>query len=179
MKKLKGNFIVVEGDISYVYLTKGYKTVIDTCDVDHVSKRVWHALVHKTKGKTYVYASTNVKRDDGTVFIYGLHRYIMDAPKGINVDHRDGGTLNNTRGNIRLATHSQNMKNRRLHTNNSSGYKGVCFRPESNKWAARITTDGKRQRLGSFNSPEEAAVAYNAAAQRLHGQFASLNSIAS
>ena len=41
-----------------------------------------------------------------------MHRFIMDAPPDLQVDHIDRDRLNNTRANLRFATRSQNQGNK-------------------------------------------------------------------
>src|SRR5690349_18751373 len=72
----------------------------------------------------------------GKRFVINMHRVIMAAQRGQYVDHIDNDRLNNTRATLRLCTQSQNQANRRLHKNNTSGYKGVTRR--GTKWHARI-----------------------------------------
>lgn len=107
--------------------------------------------------------------------ILHMHRMIMDAPKGKVVDHRDRNGLNNTRGNLRIATHSQNCCNRVRPGNNSSKYRGVLRCKDRRKWRANICVNGKKRHLGYFENEEDAARAYDEAAKELHGEFAILN----
>jgi hypothetical protein len=97
-----------------------------------------------------------------------MHSLIADFPKP---DHIDGDGLNNQRSNLRPATASQNMANRRAW--GRSPYKGVSWGGYS--WAARIGHEGKILRLGYFKSEEDAARAYDIAAIELYGGFARLN----
>jgi hypothetical protein len=76
---------------------------------------------------------------------------------------------------MRLAIHTKNMKNRIRHCNNTSGFKGVSFHKQAGKYWAKITIDGVRHSLGLYDDPVEAAHAYDAAARKLHGDFASPN----
>lgn len=89
-----------------------------------------------------------------------------------DVDHRDGDRLNDRWGNFRLATRSQNCANRKKHSNNSSGFKGVHLKRASGKWAATICVNYKIHYLGSFETPEEAHESYVSAAQKYFGEFA-------
>ena len=89
------------------------------------------------------------------------------------VDHINHDPLDNHRHNLRLATRSQNAANVGPYANNTSGYKGVDF--NQGKWRARITQHGKRHFLGTFDTAEEAARAYDSKALELFGEFASLN----
>jgi len=104
-----------------------------------------------------------------------LHRLVIDAPDGKNVDHIDGDRLNCTRANLRLASYSENARNGRLRKNNSSGRKGVYWHRRDKKWRAQIVLNGKNIHLGYFVSIEEAAAAYDAAALEFHGDFALTN----
>jgi hypothetical protein len=105
-----------------------------------------------------------------------LHRAIMHARKGKLIDHRNGDGLDNRRDNLRLATHSQNMCNRRkTKLKTTSRFIGVYFNRETNKWRAAIKCKGKKIALGRFVNEVEAAMAYDAAAKKYHGRFASLN----
>lgn len=107
----------------------------------------------------------------------GLHRFLLGLGKGDvgRVDHRDGNGLNNQRYNLRLATHSQNMQNRRVQKNNRSGFKGVTWNKDMKKWATKIKFEGKWVWLGAFESPEEGGRAYDLKAKELFGEFARLN----
>tara|TARA_R110000787_G_scaffold42047_3_gene103398 strand:+ start:423 stop:920 length:498 start_codon:yes stop_codon:yes gene_type:complete len=150
------------GDVAYVPLTQGYEAIIDAADAPLVEGHNWNA--HKN-GNT-VYAK---RRSGAGVFL--LHRVIMEAPCQLSVDHIDGDGLNNMRCNMRLATHAQNMKNRRINCNSTSGFKGIYFNKQSGKWMARIRFNEKSNYLGLFALPEEAYAAYCAASKKYHGEF--------
>jgi hypothetical protein len=105
-----------------------------------------------------------------------MHREIMGAPDGVEVDHRDGDSLNNRRSNLRLATRQQNACNvRSARMCKSSQYKGVCWCAPKSAWRATIVVNKKQRHLGMFEDEAAAARAYDAAAQELHGDFARLN----
>lgn len=99
------------------------------------------------------------------------HGYI---PKVI--DHIDRNILNNRIENLRDVSAKQNLMNVGVSTSNTSGYKGV-HKSSRGKYVARISENGVRRCLGTFNTPEDAARAYNAAALRYHGEFAYINKI--
>jgi hypothetical protein len=103
-----------------------------------------------------------------------MHRLLMGDPDGMLVDHRDEYPRNNRRFNIREADKSGNMSNRGLQKNNTSGYKGVWYHKQLQKWAVEIKFRQIKRFLGVFDSPEEGAAAYNLAATHLHGEFAKL-----
>lgn len=89
------------------------------------------------------------------------------------VDHREDPRCNNAIANLRAATKTQNNRNSRQKSTNKSGYKGVCFIRKS--WVATITVDRERKVLGLFTDPREAALAYDSAATKHHGEFAKTN----
>lgn len=92
-------------------------------------------------------------------------------------DHVDGDGLNNRRSNLRAATSSQNNANRGAQINNTSGYKGVSWDYQKQKWRAKIQSRGETLHLGCFCSRDVAARAYNYAARRLFGEFAYQNEV--
>lgn len=89
----------------------------------------------------------------------------------LHCDHWDGNPSNNRWKNIRQATHTQNMHNKRIQSNNLSGLKGVLTHKRA-RWAASIKTGGKNIHLGSFNCPAAAHFAYVVAAHEHFGTFA-------
>lgn len=105
-----------------------------------------------------------------------MHRFILDLKKeDPDVDHKDGNGLNNQRSNLRTATRAQNARNRRIRTDNTSGFKGVTWRKDLGKWNAFIEIKTKRIHLGYFTDPMEAACAYDMAAVKYFGEFAHCN----
>jgi hypothetical protein len=105
-----------------------------------------------------------------------LHRFILGVSDAALVDHKNLNTLDCRRENLRRATHSQNVCNRakkRYAAGVSSRYKGVDL--HCGRWRAQIAKHGVRLHLGVFDSEEDAALAYDTAARKLHGEFARLN----
>jgi hypothetical protein len=141
--------------------------MVDAEDYPKLAKYNW--LLARNRGnKCYAICFENRE-------ILHMHRMIMDAPKGMLVDHRDRNGLNNTKRNLRLATHSQNCCNRIHPGNRSSQYRGVGRYKDKRKYRASICVKGKKTHLGYFESEEDAARAYDKAAKELHGEFAVLN----
>ena len=94
--------------------------------------------------------------------------YYGEWPRDL-LDHANGNGLDNRIANLREATHSQNMRNRKTHKHSKTGVRGVAF--EDGSFRASITTDGKRARLGFFQSIEAASAAYMTASESIHGAF--------
>lgn len=103
-----------------------------------------------------------------------MHTLIAGAAQ---TDHIDGNGLNNRRDNLRAASASQNGANRRVQVNNTSGYCGVYWRKDGQKWCAKIEVEQRSIHLGYFTDKHDAARAYNAAATKNFGDFARLNVI--
>lgn len=158
--------ITVDGATAFIHLAGGHVATVDACDLDIVGAFGWAALV---KSRTvYAFRTERVAGKKRTVY---LHRAIMGEPNGLQVDHVDGDGLNNRRGNLRLATASQNQSNRGKPQNNTSGFKGVSWENDRKKWCAAIRKMGKRRYLGRFDTPQEAHAAYCAASATAHGEF--------
>ncbi|MCY0913237.1 HNH endonuclease [Massilia antarctica] len=105
-----------------------------------------------------------------------LHRFLMNEPKGLEVDHINGDPLDNRLCNLRICTHAENMRNRKMHKNNKCGAKGVYMdhRKRLNPYRAEIKVDGRKITLGAFATVDAAAQAYRVASKQYHGEFARL-----
>lgn len=101
------------------------------------------------------------------LYVYG------EMPKN-QIDHINGIKDDNRIDNLREATASENMFNRLKFKNSKSPIKGISFHIGQQKWTAKIQLNKKRLWLGSYNTFEEAAVAYKNAAIELHGNFINL-----
>lgn len=127
----------------------------------------------------YTYAVRSFKDENGKCRVLSMHREIMKNPKGFLVDHWDRNGLNNQKINLRVSTKSQNNSNRRSMVGSVSKYLGVSLYKKTKKWVAFISHSGlnKNIHLGYHNTEEGAALAYNDAALKYHGEFANLNII--
>jgi len=107
-----------------------------------------------------------------------MHRVIWamaGRPLPEQLDHRDRNALNNQLRNLRPATPSQNMANHGPSKRNTSGYKGVWWRRDRQRWCAKIQVNGTQTHIGYFEAAKEAAAAYDKAAKKHFGEFAYLN----
>jgi hypothetical protein len=88
------------------------------------------------------------------------------------IDHVDGNRSNNRIENLRSATLNENARNCKKPSHNTSGYKGVCWDKNRNKWMAYITINNKFKSLGRYEQIEDAHFAYTNAAKQHFGNFA-------
>jgi hypothetical protein len=90
-----------------------------------------------------------------------MHRFVMDAGPfiGLDVEHEDRDKLNNRRGNLRMATRSQNNQNRSAEGRGSSSHRGVSFCRQTRRWRATHRLDGRYVHIGRFDTEQEAAAA--------------------
>lgn len=154
-------------------LSDGYAAIVDDEDYSLVTQYNWY--LHKTAHRNYVRG-----RLKGTPWVEGksnglvlMHRLILAPPRGKVTDHRNGNGLDNRRGNLRLATYSQNMQNRHLRRHR---YLGV--RPASlfkGTFRAQIGINGHTCSLGTFKTAIAAALAYDDAAYERDPDFCALN----
>jgi len=141
----------------------GIKFLVDPDDYQKFVKGYSFCLAHE-----YVcYSSTkdglNSKR---------LHRIIMNCPDDKMIDHINLNKLDNRRENLRVCTHQQNQFNTTKRSDNTSGFKGVYFDKQNQKFRASISIDGKNKYLGLFDTAEDAHECYKQAALKHHGEFA-------
>lgn len=159
--------IRIEGNVAFVPLTQGHEAIIDATDVHLVNGFNWLA---SKEGRTF-YARRTQGGGNFPSLTIRLHRAILGASDGQEVDHINGNGLDNRRSNLRIVTHAENMLNARPRADNTSGFKGVSFHRATGKWQSGIRINGKRRGLGLFATPEDAHAAYCAASEALHGQF--------
>lgn len=159
-------------DFRRIYLGDGEFTIVDPDVYYRLGHHKWH--LKGSNGKKF-YAVRDVKTGPGRTKQLGLHREIMNEPKGFFVDHKNNGSLDNRMANLRVATRSQNCQNVPKRKNTSSQFIGVSFSKEEKKWRAYITYKGKRIYLGYFDNEIDAAKAYDLAARKYYGEFARVN----
>lgn len=155
-------------------LTQGKFALVDDCDYEYLSQWKWY--FHKRQSWKTGYASRNKITANSRQTIR-MHREVAKLHGFLakRIDHRDRNGLNNQSLNLRPATPGQNRVNSTLQSNNTSGYRGVCWSERHHKWAATIRVNRKDIRLGYCANKRKAARLYNEAAKKHFGEFAYLN----
>jgi hypothetical protein len=156
-------------DISTKKYPDSFATVDDR-DYELVNELKWHA--EYCNGVIY---ACHTFWSSGKMKKMKMHRFVMDALKIEEIDHRDGDGLNNQRCNLRICSRLDNAKNRKLDKDSMSGYKGVSWNKRLCKWQVSLRSNNIRYHLGLFTCLMKAAKAYDVAAIKHHGEFAKTN----
>jgi len=159
----------------FLSLSCGYFALIDEEDFNRASRHKWCTVKNRADGIKYAIGK---KKENGKRKTIHLHRFIMNAKKGEEIDHINHDGLDNRKSNLRICSSSQNAMNRRKKKGCCSIYKGVTFWTERGKWKAQITNKKKCINLGLYELEKEAALSYNKAAKKMFGEFAYLNTLA-
>jgi hypothetical protein len=162
-----------------IQLTRGYSVLVDDEDYESLSGLKWCSWVGESG---HVYAVHSMSKKDGYRKI-AMHRLIMEAPPGMQVDHIQlfayDNVIDNRKSNLRLATRHQNLRSRSKRCLSRSIFKGVSYntqdRNPSRPWRARVKHDGKFVHAGCFTVEAHAAIAYDLKAVELYGRFALTN----
>ncbi len=162
--------------MSVIRLTQGQVALVDEEDYERLLSFKWYAWINPPRSTFYAVRSIRIHGKKSAQRIY-MHRVITDAQRGEIIDHINRNSLDNRRANLRRVSQHQSTLNRRLlMASNTSGFRGVTPRRRGRAWYAQITVNYRNIYLGTFDSPEEAAVAYDAAALKYYGpEFAQLN----
>lgn len=154
-----------------------YKFEGDTC-ICFNTNRTWCCYLDKEdyeKVKPYFWSSNNkgyiTARGENKEPIM-MHRYLMGLNHGDDrvVDHINGLVFDNRKTNLRICSHSQNMRNCKPRKS-KTGIRGVTIDPKSNKWMAYITLNKKFKNLGYYDSLEDAIEARKKAEQEYFKEY--------
>ena len=156
-------------------LTQGKFALVDDADYKWLKRHGWFA----SKDRYTYYAMRTIRVSKHKRRNILMHRIILNAPDGVEVDHRNSDGLDNRRSNLRLCSRQENSRHQRLFSNNKAGFKGITFdkRVIQKPYMARIRVNNKRISLGYYPTPEQAARAYDEAALEHFGEFALTNAM--
>ena len=149
------------------YTRNGEEFRFDNEDYERVIEYNWY--LHKGNG----YIETHIYKENKKRTKLKIHRLIMNPPDNMQIDHINHDKTDNRRQNLRICTNAENQYNQSKRKDNTSGYKGVHWFKNMQKWTAQIWVNNKKIHLRCFDNLEEATKAYKIAADKYFGEFAS------
>ncbi len=172
--------LTISGNIVRIPLTRGREAIADASDLPLLAGRNWHFLKWSGGGIGWGASRVQVKECGRRVRQrITMHRFLMNAQPGDQVDHINHDTLDNRRANLRIANPSQNQANRLKLAGCSSKFKGVSFEAQTQKWRAGVwfAENGRRKSIRSKRVTSEIAAAhiYDEYATRIFGDYAMTN----
>lgn len=156
----KFNTYNLSGDYGIGYTSKNEEFYFDLEDYDKIKDYCWHI-----DGHGYVTSSKHNQKDKK------IRMHVLLLPNVKEIDHKNHKKYDNRKNNLRDVSHSENMMNCSIKSNNTSGITGVNFRRDKNKWEARIIVNKKCIRLGYFDNFTEAVKVRLNTEQRYFGEF--------
>ncbi len=135
---------------------------VDLKNYEKIKDIGWDVILDKNKMKRLVGYDKTTKKMILMHQLLGFYGY----------DHKDRNELNNLESNLRPCTISQNGMNRNVQKHNTSGYSGVSWDKDKNKWRVRINIDKKETTVGFFTNKEDAIKARLQAESEFYGEFA-------
>lgn len=166
-KNHKTNQYDLSGEYGIGYTSNGDEFWFDKDDYDLIKDYCWH---YNKRGYVVAWDIQNQQE-------IKLHRLVMNiSDPTIEVDHihhppRNEYKVDNRKLNLRLVVHANNTKNHVIQINNTSGVSGVHYCERDDKWVARISVNGQRIHLGSFDKKEDAIQVRKAAEIKYHGEY--------
>lgn len=170
MARRQGDVIYIfssDNQIGYGKLLTGETFLFDYEDFPKIKDRMWYGSVQGAHGEIYILDCRGSK----------IQEVILNIPEGLYVDHINLNTLDNRKSNLRLCSHRDNLCNRDLQTNNTSGVSGVHWNKNRRTWNARVKYYGQEIHLGAYHSFQEAVQARNEGMKWLYGEFGRYNDV--
>jgi hypothetical protein len=143
-----------------IILLRGEISKVSDEDFKELSRYTWYL-------KDTGYAITFINRKQ-----ISLHRFIMNPPLNMQVDHINGDKLDNRRENLRVCTQTENLRNSGINKNNTSGFIGISYDKERKTYNPSITVDCRHINLGRYINIEDALIVRLKAEKKYYGDFA-------
>ena len=161
--------------VKTIPLTQGQVALVDDADYEWLNKWRWKVM----RGYHTFYAMRGVCVAKHKWTSEQMHRLILGLQPGDGrqCDHRDGDGLNNQRANLRVCTRTQNGCSSRKRKFGTSRHKGVSWHRRDHKWQSYVRVNKIQIHLGYYQTADEAARAYDAAAKEHYGEFALTNAM--
>ena len=131
----------------------GIDFYFDLEDYDKIKDYCWRECTGNS-GKYHFVGTSIIVNGKRTTL--PIHKLIIQEDL---VDHVDRNPFNNKKDNLRSATTQQNATNKSIMSTNKSGFIGVRWNNEINKWTVNICVDYKSRYIGSFNYITDAVIA--------------------
>lgn len=144
-------------NVRTIPLSQGKEALVDDADYDWLNQWKWRA--HTRKDTTYAIRSLPRTHDGKLRISILMHRVITECPRHLDVDHINHNGLDNQRSNLRCCSHRENLNN--LRRPGSSSFPGVRF--NQGKWRASIKFKNENIHIGTFQTEQNAALAYQIA----------------
>jgi len=154
--------------MKHIALTKHKQAIIDDKDYNRVKWHGWCAW--KIKSMRSYYAVARIKKQNVL-----MHNFLMGKKKPLVVTHLNGNGLDNRRANLGQVKRAQTQWGVPRSGRKTSKFHGVWWCPGSNSWQSGIRVYRRRVYVGSFRNEKDAALAYDKAARKNHGEFARVN----
>ena len=147
---------------------KCFEFLID--DEDYAIIKEWDVFSPVENGNGGIYLRLTKNFDFYKIQTY-FHRYILNCPTNMFVDHINGNTLDNTKNNLRIVSSVENRWNTKKLKNKSSIYIGVIWCKYKKRWKAKCNN----VYLGLFDNEKLAAFAYDTYCRNYRGEYSKLN----
>ena len=155
----------IENGVGHGRLKNGLSFLFDEDSLEVIENKKWYPSYES--GRPYLIDCRGRK----------MHSFLMDCPKGYEIDHVSLDTLDNRLSNLRICTHQQNQCNQSLQKNNTSGVTGVSWYPPRNKYRARIKIGQHDIHLGYYDTFIEAVQARNVGMECMFGEYGRYNKV--
>lgn len=160
------NLYEIRGDETAIFINcyiGVLETIISTSQLERVCEftNSWFAQYNQKTKSFYAMGKFPIIKGEKPKQI-GLHRWIMESPKGLEVDHINHDTLDNTIENLRILTTAENQQNRKgAPSNSTSVVRGVHWHKHSESWTVQVIVSGKKMSFGYYrdkNIAEKVAI---------------------
>ena len=136
---------------------KIFQVLIDDQDFKLIEGYSWNILCHKNTNYVHAYIKGSYKEYGKSKYIY-LHRLIINPPKELDVDHKNGNGLDCRRENLQIMNRNGNLRKMKSYCH--SGLKGAFLEKRTGKYYSQIIINGKKKHLGTFENAEQAHKEY-------------------
>lgn len=157
----------LNGEYGIGYTKKNEQFWFDKNDFELIKDYSWY---YNKKGYVEAYDSESNTH-------ITLHRLVMGFPDNtLDINHkthppRNEHKIDNRKSNLEIVSKSYNSMNHVVATNNTSGYSGVNWVKQLNKWRARITVNHNEIHLGIFDNMQDAIRARKEAEIKYFGEY--------